>query len=418
MTFISRAINFLKTKLVKARFTNASDLPANFTFSVAKNQHDIEQSFRLIHQCYVDRGIARHQHNGLLCNLFSASPYTIILLAKKDEQVIATVSLIQDSQLGLPSDKKFKKENDELRKKGVKLLEISAMAVDQQYRNKSIGRNINFYLMNYMTRVGEKFLKGEALVAVVNPKIQFFYEGIFDFQQSGGVQSYERANGAPAVHLSTTFVRTKEYMRQTFANKAPNKNHFRFFYEQDIPQFIWPEQIPQQNLQYVHILTEETVKDLFEKKSELFSELEEHDLLQLKQFYELYLDTSEFESMKELRFSLGRKKFRILTKLSVRLSLPNKHERSLLGKIINLSLNGCMIELAQPLGDDAVTREYEVNFTLGQQRLQLIGKIVRLQKENTQKIGFRFTHGLEELKAAIADTLHGHKPKLSKKIAA
>src|SRR5690606_36022366 len=115
--------SFLISKLIKIEARLDDDVEIKLATSVS----EFEQAFKLLHDCYVGLGIMDPEKCGIRCNLYSAVPFTNVIIAKKGDQVLATLSLIQDSSFGLPSDSAYKKENDQLRAKNLRLVEVSAM---------------------------------------------------------------------------------------------------------------------------------------------------------------------------------------------------------------------------------------------------------------------------------------------------
>ena len=77
---------------------------------------DLEAAFELVYDQYQKMGITETCDQSIRCNLYTFLPHSSVIVAKYEDEVIGTVSLIRDSEFGLPSDMLYKKENDEILK--------------------------------------------------------------------------------------------------------------------------------------------------------------------------------------------------------------------------------------------------------------------------------------------------------------
>src|SRR4051812_31111604 len=78
-----------------------------FTFKIAENREELETAYSLLHDCYVTHRLMKPHPSGLRCSVYSALPYTTTIIALRGEQIVGTVSLIKDSEIGFPSDKEY-----------------------------------------------------------------------------------------------------------------------------------------------------------------------------------------------------------------------------------------------------------------------------------------------------------------------
>src|SRR5687768_6662746 len=69
-------------------------------YKIASTQEELEAAFHLLHDCYTATGFITPEPHGLRCTLHSILPYTTVVVAKKGDLVIGTVSLIKDSPIG------------------------------------------------------------------------------------------------------------------------------------------------------------------------------------------------------------------------------------------------------------------------------------------------------------------------------
>jgi hypothetical protein len=170
------------------------------TLKIAQTKEELEACFRLLHGAYVSSGFMRPDPSGMRVNLYHALPTTTTLCAKFDGSVVGTISLIRESVFGFPLQSIFDLHG--IREKKGRIAEVSALAVDQRFRNT--GGSILFPLMKFMYEYCITFFDTRHLVIAVNPNRIEMYESLLLFQRlmENQVDNYDFANGAPAVGAS------------------------------------------------------------------------------------------------------------------------------------------------------------------------------------------------------------------------
>jgi hypothetical protein len=76
-------------------------------FKMAETKEEFEQAFSLLHKYYVQKKMTGTFSSGVYLTLYHALPQTQMLIAVHQEKVIATLSLIRQSPIGLPIEKNF-----------------------------------------------------------------------------------------------------------------------------------------------------------------------------------------------------------------------------------------------------------------------------------------------------------------------
>jgi hypothetical protein len=110
-------------------------------------------------------------------------------------RVIATVTLVPDSVLGLPMDALYGAELRPLRAAGRRLAEVSALAAAEGTGPVTIA-----HLMSRLVLYAEGLGRVDDLCVTVHPRHTRFYERL-GFTRLGSVKQYAAVNGAPAVAL-------------------------------------------------------------------------------------------------------------------------------------------------------------------------------------------------------------------------
>ena len=154
-----------------------------------------EACFRLVHTQYVGRGYAERDASGRRLLLHHALPTTRIFRVTSASRVVATVSLVPDSLLGLPMDALYAAQLRPLRAAGRRLAEVSALAAAPGAGPATVAK-----LMSHLMLYAEGLGRVDDLCVTVHPRHIRFYERL-GFSRLGAVRHYAAVNGAPAVAL-------------------------------------------------------------------------------------------------------------------------------------------------------------------------------------------------------------------------
>lgn len=162
------------------------------SFLRAYSQNDIKEAFQLVEKKYLEQNYISPDSNFSKeipeCYLAKDSA---VFTAKAGDAILGTVSVIMDSSFGLPMDDIFRKELEEFRNAGKKIVEIGRLAVE---KNKDISLLFSLFKLVFHYCVCKK---ADYLCITVNPKHSSFYN-YFQFEDKGFVEKYGAVNNAPA----------------------------------------------------------------------------------------------------------------------------------------------------------------------------------------------------------------------------
>jgi GNAT superfamily N-acetyltransferase len=211
---------------------------ARLSLKIADTREELEACFRLLHDAYVGNGFMQPHPSGMRINIYHALPTTTTLCAKFDGEVVGTISLIRESLFGFPLQSVF--DLRALREQRGRIAEVSALAVHARFRNT--GGSILFPLMKFMYEYCEAFFDTRHLVIAVNPRHIELYESLLLFQrlQESPVDSYDFANGAPAVGATLDLQTAEVHMRRVYRNKRLRKDLYRYFADTRLPNIQMP----------------------------------------------------------------------------------------------------------------------------------------------------------------------------------
>jgi hypothetical protein len=164
----------------------------------------------------------------------SSDPNRITLTATDKGDVVGTLSIGIDSEVGLMADEIFKEELDAHRQRGAKLCEFTKFAFDPSVRSKTALANV-FHLAVIYARDMHGCTD---IVIEVNPRHRRFYERMLGFRKEGELKTNPRVD-APAylLRVNLQFV-TEQIARFGGSWAADGETEERSFY----PYFFSPRE--------------------------------------------------------------------------------------------------------------------------------------------------------------------------------
>ncbi|WP_229491435.1 N-acetyltransferase [Massilia sp. HP4] len=175
----------------------------------------------LINKMYAWRGYAGTHQTG-------DDPNRIVLTATDKGDVVGTLSLGMDSEVGLMADEIFKSELDALRQQGAKLSEFTKLAFDPSVRSKASLANLFHLAVIYARDVHGC----SDIIIEVNPRHRGFYKRMLGFEQIGELKTNPRVN-APAYLMRVRLAYATEQILKhggTFGSDASNRSFYPFFF--------------------------------------------------------------------------------------------------------------------------------------------------------------------------------------------
>lgn len=242
-------------------------------YRVARTKSELEQAFSLVYKEYANRGyIPKGYKSKLRLSLYNALPSTTTFVAMKGKMVVASVTLIPSTRLGVPMDKIYKKELDRLRRKKRRIAECSQFAIDNTLFPQGWFSMFNFAkfifiykLFRLVTSYASKVDGLTDLCIAINPKHQHLYN-FMAFKKLAGLKYYGSVNKAPAI--------AKRLNLKTFEKEIKHRKalHLIFFgYKADPSVYRGKYKLSSSDLDY-----------FFVKKSDIFKKAKKRDVDYIK----------------------------------------------------------------------------------------------------------------------------------------
>jgi GNAT superfamily N-acetyltransferase len=315
---------------------------------IADTQDELEACFRLLHDAYVASGFMKPDPSGLRVTPYHALPTTTTLCAKVNGRVVGTMSLIREGVFGFPLQSVF--DLGAVRAKEGQIAEISALAVHPDFRKT--GGRILFPLMKFMYEYCTTYFDTRHLVIAVNPNKIEMYESLLFFErlQAHVVDSYDFANGAPAVGATLDLTLAREQFKQVYGGRRERKNLHRYFVETRLPNILQPGR--RYHTTNDPVMTAAMIDYFFNSRTQVFQSLDNRKKLLLRSIYDIndavpvLPPVSEASKVREALRQHQRYSINCPAQLHVQ-SYGDSLRFEL--KVVEMSLTGCQAECRTPL---------------------------------------------------------------------
>ncbi len=184
---------------MKACWFERDQIADRLDFGLATDRRALDQAFRLQHDQYVAQGYMDPHPSGWRLSVHHALPFTRVFVVRDDDRVVATVTVIVDSRLGLPMEEIYADELKGLRGEQRMLAEVSGLAVHPDYQKSGLA--ILLRLIRMVLLYSIQMADVSDLCIAINPHHAVFYRKAFGFEPLGGLKQYGKVNGAPALAL-------------------------------------------------------------------------------------------------------------------------------------------------------------------------------------------------------------------------
>lgn len=180
------------------------------SFKLAESLDEREQAFDLVQQMYARSGLVDGSEPGCRFSVYHLLPTTTIFIALHAGRVVGTLSLIEDSLLGVPMEASHPSEVQLVREADHRFAEIGVLALAPERR----GKGVPLMLYNMLFRWARLHRYVRTLLIAVHPQIRSFFEAVLLFRRLGPVRRYESLNGAPSAALALDLATvTDDYRR-------------------------------------------------------------------------------------------------------------------------------------------------------------------------------------------------------------
>jgi hypothetical protein len=165
------------------------------------NQFELRQkAYEYLYKVYLNEGYTREKKSKLHLSIYYALPDTITLFVEdQNGNLNGTLTMVFDSNIGLPSDLRYKKEIDKLRGDKCQICEIVSLGIDRAQRGSvRILAGLFYYAFLFALHI---MASTDMIINVIPSQANFYCKNLL-FQKIGNIKKCPRANGVPAVLLN------------------------------------------------------------------------------------------------------------------------------------------------------------------------------------------------------------------------
>lgn len=172
-----------------------------FRCLVARRRRELRDAFRIIYERYVRDGLTNRNSFGLRILPHQLLDTSWVLLAKRDQETLGTLSLIEDGAMGLPMEQLYPAEIWTLRRQKLRLAELACFATLDQ--SAAATMTVLRVLLQSACEIAFRN-EIEELLICVHPKRARFYEKRLGFEEVGPLRHCPWVCGHPAVAMKLT----------------------------------------------------------------------------------------------------------------------------------------------------------------------------------------------------------------------
>lgn len=229
----------IRHRLIRSDLDLSYEFPKELTFEIARTYEELFEAFSILHDCYVQEGYMRPHPQGIRFTPYHCMPSTTTLIARWNNKIIATVSAIRDSALGLPMDSIF--DLSPYRQAGQRLTEVSSLAIHPDFRKQK--GYLLFPLIRYLWMYCLKYFGTDTWVIAVNPSMSDFYEALLLFKrlEKKAVEGYRFVEGAPAVGELIDLKNSSTRFSQIYRDKPKPQNLHHYLFKTSFSGEHYPD---------------------------------------------------------------------------------------------------------------------------------------------------------------------------------
>lgn len=282
-----------QASIIRNKYEVECDFPKDLIFKHAETEDEIEQALRLVHDSYVELKYIRPHDSQLRFTKFQALPTSVILIAKFKDEVIGTMSIIPDSQMGLPSDATW--NLDHYRDKGHLIAEASALTIKKNYR-KFRGKFL-LALTKIVYQYCLQILKVDGIIVAMRKEAEFFSRYVLLFEFVADTTNCEhnlvKEADSSCCYLPLNQNKIDEY-KKVYGHLSKKKNIYSFLFVSEFENILIPKS--KSSLQSFNLKKNRATSEILKKHPALLNELTIKEKEWIKNLDPAHIFPIEFET--------------------------------------------------------------------------------------------------------------------------
>lgn len=313
---IANSPDLVQKKLIQNSIEIPTEFSSELEVKIAESEAELEAAYHLLYNNYIEMGYEKPNKTQLRVIPHHLLPTTTTILAKLNNKVVGSMSIIKDGVLGLPMESSV--NLSEVRLKHANMAEISSLSIHKDVR-RAQGGIVFFPLLKFMYEYCVKYANIENLIILVRPHAAYFYKGLMHFEEVPN--SLGTYLGVDTVALKLNLNEALTRFQQIYSKKKIEKNLYHFFVEQKIDALKFPDRRYFQTTDTR--ITPDIMKKFFLDKSKITEKLTVSDYLKIKNVYKGTQIFSAFTEYESNSIFTGRKGQRFDVKMNATLTFSD-----------------------------------------------------------------------------------------------
>ncbi len=167
-------------------------------YKTARSRNEWEAAFRIVYDAYVESGLITANDYGMRVTPYHLIPTTQVFVACRNESVVGTLSLVEDSRWGVPLDSVFPRQVQKLRDEGYRFGEVTCLA--DRGTPSRCALTVVMKLMGLMAQFASRH-GVQKLIIGVHPRHAGFYERLAAFESTGPTKAYPAVKNHPVIPM-------------------------------------------------------------------------------------------------------------------------------------------------------------------------------------------------------------------------
>lgn len=195
-----------------------------YEIDIAMDLKTRKEAYQLMYDLYRNPAINYAEENvsKMWYSIFNAQAQTITLIAKdtSTKKVVATLTIVFDSELGLPMEENYSLQLNELRNKNRKCAEIISLGFEKEAAGSS---DLLIGLFKYAYVISSSIYSATDFLIMVKPKHSLFYEKKLFFSKIGEEINCKKINDKPVVLYHLDLLLAKQETEESIQNHVEVK---------------------------------------------------------------------------------------------------------------------------------------------------------------------------------------------------
>jgi len=291
---------WFRYRVIRGKICVHESYPNDFKIKLATTKEELTGAYQLVYESYLSKGLEVPKVAPFRVTKYNLLPTTFIIVAKKGEDVIGTITLTLRGRLGLPMEDIISIDDDIINNKIVG--EINAFSIDYTWRGD---HGLFLLLGKYLLELSLNVLKVDHWFIVTHPAAKDIYQALFLFRPyRKKVFQYDFVEGTRAFIQHLDLAVFRKVMKQNYQGKERKRNLYRFYFEKHYPNLELPQLELGQN--FLNVINQQMINFYKEKISDLVFQLSDKE----KEFIYLHYFDNEIEELLGLSWWTQRKRYR------------------------------------------------------------------------------------------------------------